>query len=77
VRRADGSLAGSNLTMSEAVRRFATIVGHRCGPWTLARVASTNPADLLGRADFGRIAVGAQACFTLLHADGTCSAWRP
>lgn len=76
VRRADGTLAGSALTMSEAVRRFAAFLGPRCGPWTLGRVAATNPARLLGREDVGSIAPGMRACFTLRHADGSHTARR-
>lgn len=77
VRRTDGSLAGSALTMSRAAERFRTFLGPRCGPWTLARIASTNAARLLRRDDLGRIVPGARACFTLLHADGSYTAWRP
>lgn len=77
VRRADGSLAGSALTMSRAAQHFVECLGPRCGPWTLARVASTNAARLLGHDDLGRIVPGARARFTLLHRDGTCTAWRP
>lgn len=76
VRRAGGILAGSALTMSLAVQRFAAMLGTRCGPWTLARVASGNAARLLGLLDRGTLAPGARAACTLLHADGSCSAWR-
>jgi N-acetylglucosamine-6-phosphate deacetylase len=76
VRRLDGTLAGSALTMSLAVQRFAAMLGPRCGPWTLARVASANPARLLGCKERGTLARGARAECTLLRADGSCSAWR-
>ncbi|MEZ5963300.1 MAG: N-acetylglucosamine-6-phosphate deacetylase [Planctomycetota bacterium] len=76
VRRADGALAGSALTMDTAAQRFATYLGPRCGPWTLARVGSTNAARLLGRDDFGQLIPGRRACLTLLRPDGTLAAWR-
>lgn len=76
VRRPDGTLAGSALTMAHAARHFRTVLGHRCGPWTLAQVASTNAARILGRTDRGRLVAGARAEGTILHADGTCTAWR-
>lgn len=76
VRRADGTLAGSALTMSLAVQRFARFLGGSVGPWTLARIASSNPARLLTRPDFGSLSVGGRAAFTALHADGSCTAWR-
>jgi hypothetical protein len=43
------------------------------GPWTLARVAATNPAALLGTAGerFGSLQVGKRAAFTLLGDDGS------
>lgn len=75
VRRADGTLAGSALTMALAAQRFQAFLGPRCGPWTVAQVASRNAARLLGRDDLGEIRPGAPACFTL-WADDACTAWR-
>ena len=68
VRNADGTLAGSALSMSRAAANFLHMVTE-AGAWSLARVASTNPACLIGAADFGEIAVGHTACFTLLDPD--------
>jgi N-acetylglucosamine-6-phosphate deacetylase len=72
VRDAKGHLAGSALTMALAARNFLAMVP-MAGPWTLARVASTNPAALLGAAGerFGSLQVGKRASFTLLDDDGT------
>lgn len=63
----DGTLAGSLLTMDQAVRNMVR--------WTDARLpdalhmASAVPARLLGREDAGRIAVGADADLVLLDDD--------
>lgn len=76
VRNAAGELAGSALTMSLAAQRFLAFLDGRVGPWTLARIAATNPARLLGRSDYGSIAPGAKAAFTLARADGTFAALR-
>ncbi|MGC6489183.1 MAG: N-acetylglucosamine-6-phosphate deacetylase [Planctomycetota bacterium] len=75
VRDADGNLAGSALTMAEAARRFLDYVPD-AGPWTLARLASANPARLLGTDDFGALRVGGRAAYTLLRDDGRVSAVR-
>jgi len=54
-----GSLAGSLLTMPEAARRLRNITG---ASWDeVARVTSTNPADLLGDAERGRLSPGHRA----------------
>lgn len=56
---ADGTLAGSNLTMDEAVRYC---VNRLDVPLTSAlQMASRNPARFLGRSDLGYIAPGALA----------------
>ena len=58
-RRADGTLAGSALTMDQAVRNLVA-----CGAAdlpTALTAASANPARLLGLGDRGAIAVGARA----------------
>lgn len=72
VRDAQGHLAGSALTMALAARNFLAMV-KTAGPWTLARVASTNPAALLGATGerFGSLQVGKRAAFTLLGDDGS------
>ncbi len=58
-RHGDGDLAGSLLTMPEAVRRVRTITG---ATWDeLAAIASTNPADLLQDTDRGRLSLGRRA----------------
>jgi len=69
VRNGDGTLAGSALTMHDAIARFREAVP-TAGPWTLAQVAATNPARLVGSETFGRIAPGAAARFTQLSDDG-------
>ena len=77
VKDAQGRLAGSALTMAKAVRNFATFVPD-AGPWTLARVAATNPARAIGmERHFGAIAVGARARFALLAPSGELAAFDP
>jgi N-acetylglucosamine-6-phosphate deacetylase len=71
-RLADGTLAGSALTLDRAVANVVAwggtdLVG-------AVRSASTTPADLVGRPDLGRIAVGARADLAALALDGTCAA---
>jgi N-acetylglucosamine-6-phosphate deacetylase len=62
---AGGTLAGSNLTMDEAVRYC---VNHLDIPLESAlQMASRNPACFLGRDDLGRVAPGALA--SLVHMD--------
>jgi N-acetylglucosamine-6-phosphate deacetylase len=66
-RLADGTLAGSALTMAQAVRN---VVQHCDVPLAEAvRAASTTPADLLGLADRGRLADGAVADIVALSPD--------
>ena len=58
-RNGDGSLAGSLLTMPEAVRQVRRVTG---ATWDeLAAVSSTNPAALLDDTDRGRLAPGRRA----------------
>lgn len=58
-RNNDGSLAGSLLTMPEAARQLRRLTG---ASWDeLAAVTSTNPADLLGDAERGRLDPGRRA----------------
>ena len=75
VRNADGNLAGSALTMTQAARNFLEIVP-TAGPWTLSRLASTNPARLIEAASFGALRPGGRAAFTLLGDDGNLTALR-
>jgi N-acetylglucosamine-6-phosphate deacetylase len=63
-RLANGTIAGSSLTMDAAVRRM---VGEAGIPLEdVVAAASTTPARLLGRSDLGRLAVGARADLVLL-----------
>lgn len=64
-RLADGTLAGSNLTMDGVFRRVATV--HGLGE--AAAVTATTPAAALGRTDLGTIAPGAHADLVALDAD--------
>lgn len=58
-RNNDGSLAGSLLTMPEAARRLRRLTG---ASWDeLAAVTSSNPADLLGDTERGRLDPGCRA----------------
>ena len=58
-RNEHGRLAGSLVTMPDAVRRTRDVTG---ATWDeLAAITSTNPADLLGDADRGRLSPGRRA----------------
>ena len=63
-RLASGTIAGSTLTMDAAVRFVVRCCGLSLDEAISA--ASTRPADLLGRADLGRIAPGAKADLVVL-----------
>ncbi|MBI2257063.1 MAG: N-acetylglucosamine-6-phosphate deacetylase [Proteobacteria bacterium] len=63
----DGTLAGSDLDMMSAVRFMVRSVG--LDLTRALRMASTDPADFLGRQDIGRIAAGARADFVLIDRD--------
>lgn len=76
VRDAAGHLAGSALTMAMAARNFLAFVPN-AGPWTLGRVAATNPARLARTDAWGSIAIGKRAAFTLLGEDGSLTALLP
>ena len=66
VRLPDGTLAGSVLTMDEAVRNLVAAGAD----WTDAvHPASTAPARMLGRDDLGRLEPGAPAHVTVLDDD--------
>jgi N-acetylglucosamine-6-phosphate deacetylase len=68
VRLADGTLAGSALTLDVALRRFAAASGW--GWEHLWRAAAGNAAAALGLATKGRLAPGADADLVLLDAGG-------
>jgi N-acetylglucosamine-6-phosphate deacetylase len=63
-----GTLAGSVLTLDRAVMNFAAFTG--CSMATAARMASHNPAQMLG-VDAGTLAAGKEASFNILAPDGT------
>jgi N-acetylglucosamine-6-phosphate deacetylase len=63
----DGTIAGSVLTMDQAVRNLVGTVG--IDLVDTVRAAATNPADVLGALDRGRLAVGARADLVLLDDD--------
>lgn len=60
----DGTLAGSDLDMMSAVRFMVQSVG--LDLQQALRMATTDPADFLGRKDIGRIVVGGRADFVLI-----------
>jgi N-acetylglucosamine-6-phosphate deacetylase len=66
VRRADGTLAGSALTMDAAVRN---LVSWGASLADAVHAASSAPAALLGRDDLGRLGVGAPAHITVVDDD--------
>lgn len=66
-RLADGTLAGSVLTLDQAVRNVVDRAG--VPPADALRAASTNPADVLGDRTRGRIEIGARADLVALGAD--------
>jgi N-acetylglucosamine-6-phosphate deacetylase len=70
----DGTLAGADLTMAQAVRNLIT--WGTC-PVRALNMATRLPADLISRADLGRIASGLPANFALLDADWALSSvWK-
>ena len=66
VRLPDGTLAGSTLTMDQALRN---LVGLGLSVEEASRRVSTHAADFLGVADRGRLLVGARADLVALDAD--------
>lgn len=66
-RLADGTLAGSALTMDQAVRNVVDAAG--VDPLDAIRSASTTPARLLGDDTRGRITPGARADLVVLDRD--------
>jgi N-acetylglucosamine-6-phosphate deacetylase len=69
VRLADGTLAGSALTMDEAVRNAIGFLGVPLAQ--AVRMATETPAAALNLDSKGKIAVGCDADFVLLDAEGT------
>lgn len=69
VRDARGTLAGSALTMTEAVTRFARFVNGLAAP-ELAAIAAENPARAIGAAEFGALSAGCRAAFAVLDDAG-------
>ena len=67
VRNTAGVLAGSNLSLDQAVRNLVKFSG--CSPAQAIRAASANPAALLGLEDRGRIEVGAVADLVVFSQD--------
>ena len=67
VRLADGTLAGSTLTMDRALRNLVDVIGVPL-PDAALRLA-THAADFLGLADRGRLAPGAWADVVVLDRD--------
>lgn len=65
VRNSDGVLAGSTLTMDQALRNLVTFTG--CDPHEALISATATPADLIGAKGRGRIAEGAIADIVLLN----------
>ncbi len=63
-RMADGTLAGSLLTMNQAVANVVEMTG--CNVEDAVRAASTTPASLLGQDDRGRLVRGGRADIVLL-----------
>ncbi|MGH8011505.1 MAG: N-acetylglucosamine-6-phosphate deacetylase [Candidatus Binataceae bacterium] len=63
-RLADGTLAGSIITMLEGARLMVERVGATVGE--VALMASTNPARILGRKTLGRLSQGATADLIVL-----------
>ncbi len=64
----EGKLAGSVLTLDRALRNVTQFAG-----WSLQqslRLATLNPAKVLGRNDIGVIAAGAKADFVVLSREG-------
>jgi N-acetylglucosamine-6-phosphate deacetylase len=66
VRLADGTLAGSTLTMDQALRNLVSL---GLSVEDASRRVSTHAADFLGLADRGRLLVGARADLVVLDAD--------
>lgn len=68
VRTLDGTLAGSALPLDRAVRNLMSFTG--CSLADAVGTVTSVPADLLGLADRGRLAVGTRADLVVLEPDG-------
>jgi len=64
VRLANGTLAGTALTLDQAVRNMVNLAGQPAA--AALQMASTSPADLLGLSHKGRLAPGCDADLILL-----------
>ncbi|MCE8508414.1 N-acetylglucosamine-6-phosphate deacetylase [Ruegeria pomeroyi] len=62
---ADGTLAGAHLELAQAIRNVLAMAGLDVA--AAVGMATRSPADLIGRADLGRLAPGARA--DLVHLD--------
>jgi N-acetylglucosamine-6-phosphate deacetylase len=67
VRLVDGTLAGSNLAMDQAVRNLVAFTG--CDAETAIRAATTSPARLLGDPDRGALTAGGAEDAVVLTGD--------
>ncbi len=67
VRLADGTLAGSTLSMDQALRNLVDTLG--LDLVDASRRVSTHAADHLGLADRGRLVIGAWADVVVLNRD--------
>jgi N-acetylglucosamine-6-phosphate deacetylase len=67
VRNADGVLAGSTLSLDQAVRNLVAYTG--CDVVDAVATVTSTPADVLGLADRGRLAIGKRADVTVLDRD--------
>ena len=67
VRLPDGTLAGSALTMDQAVRNGVTFMGSSLKD--AVRMASETPADILGVFEKGRIRPGSDADLVILSTE--------
>ena len=71
---ADGTLAGADLTLPQAV---ATLTRIGIAPERALAMATSIPASLIGRDDIGHLRAGARADFLHLAPDGTLrGVWR-
>lgn len=62
-----GTLSGADLDMASAIRNTVRLIGLPLAD--AIRMATEYPADMLGRADLGRIAVGARANLVVCNDD--------
>jgi N-acetylglucosamine-6-phosphate deacetylase len=72
VRLADGTLAGSNLSMDRGVRNLVAMAG--CSLEAALHAASGAPAELLGDGSRGRVVAGGRADLVILDADDQVAA---